>query len=442
MHHNHDVDLSPEDRDHVSVVGRGTRTSADSAGGLGEGGSVSSAELPSEFFEARGISTKTAAARPYIRYMKGDPDGVVRAHWSNSPQFAARIARQASGIVIPRYTPRSLGLMSVPAELRPDAAVVTGSHWHYHGEPTRAQLLIPTTGNALPRRWIHLPEKMLQHIEKIHGGNNVQTVHLDENWAKYVFPPGDGAKRLDLHPQAWARFVNASRVFFVIEGCIKADAVLSAGEAVFSVPSVTLWNAPELRGFTRFLKGKAVYIVPDADWIKNGAVITQAMFCRTYLRRRSLEAHVAAPPIETGQKGIDDFLGSGGTMDDLTVLERETPFGLAEWLAERGRLRKDRVVRDAEMLQGLVTHAGPEGVYSGPLNSVARAIGTNRMRASRSIQSLQELGAVEIEGSLETRHRYYDRKDKTWKGLDWTDRPTIRVHADLRAKDTLRRLGD
>jgi hypothetical protein len=52
--------------------------------------------------------------------------------------------------------------------------------------------------------------------------------------AKYVFPTGEGARRLDVHPDAWPRFRDPRRVFFVIEGCIKSDAVFSTGEAVFS----------------------------------------------------------------------------------------------------------------------------------------------------------------------------------------------------------------
>jgi hypothetical protein len=46
---NHDADLASKDRDHVSVVGRGSRTSA-TAEGLGEGGSVTSAEPPFDSF--------------------------------------------------------------------------------------------------------------------------------------------------------------------------------------------------------------------------------------------------------------------------------------------------------------------------------------------------------------------------------------------------------
>jgi hypothetical protein len=111
------------------------------------------------------------------------------------------------------------------------------------------------------------------------------------------------AKRIDVHPFAVERFETAERVYFGIEGCIKADAILTAiletGEpaTVFSVPSVTLWDARELKRFAmKYLAGKIVIIVPDSDWHENPGVYTQAMLCRQYLRHRCrVEAHVEAP---------------------------------------------------------------------------------------------------------------------------------------------------
>lgn len=401
-------------------------------------------------FEEHAISLNVAEARPYLRYEKGDPDRLVRQHWSMSPRFAARIAKQASGLIIPRYPPAGMGLTNVPSELRPDSAVVTSSHWHFHGNERDGDLIIPTTGKHLPKRWIHRPEDVARHIAKVHAGTNVQIVHLVENRAKYVFPTGDGAKRLDVHPQGWSRFVNASRVAFGIEGCIKADAMYSAGWAVCSVPSVTLWFAPEFPAFAkRYLAGKVVYIIPDADWYENDLVMTQAMFCRTYLRKLGVDAHVAAPPVKENdprdkngklvRNGVDDFLSYGGTMDDLSVLERETPYGLAEWLAERRTWRKDKVVRGAEVLESLALHADPNGRIRAPLRSVARIMGVHHSRVEHGVRDLEECGVVEIEGSLATHARHYDR-EKGWVGWDWKERPTITIVPALRAKDSIHRL--
>jgi hypothetical protein len=86
---------------------------------------------------------------------------------------------------------------------------------------------------------------------------NTAVLHMHRRAAKYVFPPSgtfevDGivyksklsnyAARVDIHPYARSLFRGADRVFFVIEGCLKGDAVLSAGGPVLSVPSVTLWD--------------------------------------------------------------------------------------------------------------------------------------------------------------------------------------------------------
>lgn len=71
----------------------------------------------------------------------------------------------------------------------------------------------------------------------------------------------------------------------MLEGTLKNDAVLSRGEAVFSVPSVTLWDYRELQAFTRtFLEGKTIFIVPDADWFENSPVDRHARLVRSLIR--------------------------------------------------------------------------------------------------------------------------------------------------------------
>jgi proteasome lid subunit RPN8/RPN11 len=159
----------------------------------------------------------------------------------------------------------------------------------------------PATDFPLARKDIHSAKELRKHIDKPvkkggHGGQNVQGIHSHPDEGKYLFAPGpkkwiepvhdhdevfeesyvghrarwrhimaehDGkdvagphshpkevkdlstplARRLDIHPNACSRLKSAERVFYVIEGCIKSDAVLTAGEAVFSVPSVTLWRS-------------------------------------------------------------------------------------------------------------------------------------------------------------------------------------------------------
>jgi hypothetical protein len=404
------------------------------------------------FFEEHATSLKIAEGRGYRWYSKGDPEGYVHADWEDK-RWASRVTNQSPGLYIPRF-PVSPGLPRIQAELRPAAAIVTSSHHHYHGEEGRlaSGLTIPTTGNHLPRRFYLDPKRMEKHIAKVHGGVNTNEVHLDPNIAKYVFPVGEGAKRVDLHPLAWSRFSKATRVFFVIEGCLKSDAVLSAGAAVISVPSVTLWNTQEIHAVARGLRDKEVYIVPDADWLdpNKPEVMKQAMFLRTFLRRRGVpDTHVAAPPYDLHvktkgkTKGIDDFLYYGGSMSDLDILEREIPkFGLSGFLAERRIWRQNKVVRGQEVLENLVLHANAEGRIPASLRSVASIMGVHHSRVQRGIKDLIECGAVTVDGDLSAEPRYYDRQSHRWVGWDWEERPTIIIHPELRAKDTVRRLGD
>jgi hypothetical protein len=405
---------------------------------------TANSQILQNFYDQHAISTKVGEVRHYIRYEQSDPERIVRKAWPNNPRFAGMIAGQCGGIVIPRYAPSFMRLPPVPAELRPDEKVRTGSHWHYHGAERHGESLsIPTSGKSLPARFVHSPVQMARHIAKVHGGINTNAVHLDEHRAKYVFPPGDGAKRIDVHPDAWPRFRGAQRVFFVIEGCIKADAVLSAGEAVFSVPSVTLWRAPELAELAPRLRGSVVYIVPDSDWHENGAVLAQAMFCRTFLRRAGVDAHVAAPPAGSdGSKiGIDDHLVHGGTMGELDVLDRQTHYGLAEFIAEQGQWRKDKVIRGAEVLENLAIHADSNGRLHTSLRSIARIMGVHHSRVERAIRDLEECGAIYIDGSLTIQPRHYDRRKACWVGWEWAERPAITITPLLRAKDHKRKLG-
>jgi Domain of unknown function (DUF3854) len=387
-----------------------------------------------------------------------------------------RLARQKDGIVINRH--RALPEKShVYAELRPDTPVRTGPPvWHYHPTVrTNEDVPVipdgPSAGRELSKHRIYTLEAMQRngHIARDknpddHAGVNNVAVHCHIPQGKYLFCPGaDHAKRLDLHPLALPLLESAERVFFVIEGCLKADAVLSQGEAVFSVPSVTLWDAPELPEFiATYLQGREVVIVPDADWYENRAVLTQAMLCRSFLRRHGLGALVAAPPIEgvkEGIKGVDDFLAAGGNLNDLVVIEREVEAGrLAKFLWERtpkievlgrelraGRLpgearRRDGRNRNAEVVEALALHADVNGRYAAPLRTMARVMRVPIKKVTRAIDDLLDCGAITVDRPLRTqsgvwRGNYFDRAE------EWVDRPTITVHPDLRATMTCRPLG-
>lgn len=487
-----------------------------------------------EFLAEHGISREVWEARPYVFY---DPDSLapVRAEYERlsdgQRRFAAMIANggrnprrtehpecRLGGYLIMRHVPPGLeSFDKVYAEIRPDVAVATSApEFHYHGPrpyPPHVEVdaetgrpLNPETGRPLPRKNIHSEEWARKggHLARTkygddhgNGRGDLDAVHSHQNIAKYVFipsgrvtqelevesgPPRERrvrdktdsvARRIDIHPLAVGLLESASRVYFGIEGCLKADAILTAGGAVFSVPSVTLWDAGELDTFAGwYLNGKEVVIVPDADWSTKNEVLAQAMLCRSFLRNMGLSVCIAAPPVESGHKGVDDFLGAGGSLDELVVFGREPAHGIVDWLEEHlprdslgRRPRTDRVVRDAAAIEGLGLHSGDDGRCQMTIQKLARVVQVeDRKRrpaeyvslaeqlaqsddsrtplhyeaAKRAIQSLADCAAVEISGSLETRRNRHGE-------IEWADGepPTFIVTKELRSRKTRpRTLGD
>jgi hypothetical protein len=405
-----------------------------------------------------------------------------------------------SGRVITRCAPPGLSLPHVYAEIRPDWSVWTeGPQWHYHGdEPVPEgipdyQVFSPKVMRDHIDRGSD-PENPKE--ADAHRGVNSQEYHSHQRWAKYVFPPnekywkpymhihdtyglgykglayrGDAAwleyhlmdehdsadhvagrhlhysyelkpdgerlaKRIDVHPWALDLFASAEAVFFVIEGCIKADAVLSAGYPVFSVPSVTLWNADELPAFARhYLAGKTVLIVPDADGIKNPRVMEQARACRLALERMGLRAYVTSPPYarykeDRSIKGIDDYLAADGDIAALDVDTREASelTGRATVALEMLINRDDRVRRDGDMLDTLIEIAKPDGTLRKSKSALARISGMSRGRVSDALDSLESFGLITKDGDFK---EYRNRR-----GAFMDEGPTITLRLDLRAKRT------
>ena len=453
-------------------------------------------------FTKRGIPLEIARRRPYVRWTVDDRTAVEREYKDlpgRARGFISRVTGQCDGWLIMRNPPPELPLERIYAELRPDRAVKTGKKiTHDHATAFRED------SGFLQR-----------HLDAEHDGEDVEGEHTHDRYAKYLFPPApkverewwhdhdehfagephrrakheakakeegghDGevvsgphphsrrvrdkkanyAKRLDVHRDAIDLLPDAERVFYVIEGCLKADSILAQGEAVFSVPSVTLWDAQELDWFARkYLTDKRAFIVADADWSQNPKVVTQAMLCRTFLRDRDIEAHVSAPPDakdESGElrwKGVDDFLGpeshggGAGSVDDLVVIRRELPDAFDRHVRELGRQhprshlpRIDGLRRDILALQNLILIAAdgddprfPKGTLEKNLSQIAKLMGHQHHKgAERAIKRLADHGLLRIDGPAATepggwKGDYYDPRE------DWVERPTITITPELQA---------
>jgi hypothetical protein len=170
-------------------------------------------------------------------------------------------------------------------------------------------------------------------------------------------------------------------VFFGIEGCMKADAILSAGEAVFSVPAVGQWRAPELRAFAkRYLKDKLVVIVPDADWYVKDEVIRQARECKEHLEYDlGIDALIAAPP-RAGLpkiKGIDDYLGPDGrgTLEGLEVIDFQLDPIAEAYMLSWPRVRRDAVLNSLKVLRALALRADRQGRVKMSDRAISKRVG-------------------------------------------------------------------
>jgi predicted transcriptional regulator len=339
-----------------------------------------------QFLSEHAISDEIGRER-YIPYQQGDADFVesfFESFGRKQKRFARTVSGQENGLVMRRKGWKQ----EIPPQLRPEKPVygISPPMWSYH--PTDRSKLYGYVQDKKGKwhRVQALAEKQRErHLRKWpddHKVADLECVHLHRPKAKYAIPPGRSGKRLDVpDPDSVLR---AERVFFVLEGCLKTDAIRSAGAAAFGVPSVSCWPAggpgpgekgpfaPELDDFISEmnLPAKEVVIVCDADWVANPMVILHAMMCRTYLREKGVDrAVVAAPSLTTtereilkvlvasgsslerandddraaiarklsvseqrvtealanvkAKKGVDDFLHAGYSLDELAVLERE-----------------------------------------------------------------------------------------------------------------------
>lgn len=290
--------------------------------------------------------------------------------------------------------------------------------------------------------------------------------------------------RIDVHPWALERLAKAELVFFGIEGCPKADAMLQnildtgINASVVSVPAVGMWNAPELQNVCRFvLAGKTVVIVPDGDWAYNVMVENQARVFQSRLMEYGVQnVIIAAPPVvpvydENGEpvfnpngtrkvkapkveykgkmeelKGVDDFLGLGKrSLADLACINYE-PLPREEieaWVREHlpplppERKRGYR----SDHINSLVSKINALGLAGGEfqltLGMLAGYLGIRHQHVSQALQELEDMGAI-------TKHGDFNINKSFWGAWEWEgNKPKIVLLPELRGrKDDEIRLGD
>ena len=487
-----------------------------------------------DIFSERGVDLRVAFLRPYRHWTTEDHtplQGAWHPYLTDTKRpFTTKIANQSGGYVMERR-PDLEELDPIAAEIRPHRPVVTGmGDWHHHDKAYAGR-----------------PDLLADHLKKKHGPGDPIVLSSDaafisdardvDGWhahpAKYVFCPaptiqkprrfnpenwkpewrarhqekygcaiagshthpvpvkGEGsAKRIEVHRVALPRYEDAVRIWLMIEGCLKADSVLSQiimdnrPESVCSIPSVTCTNFAELEAFAkRNLIDKQVVIGPDADWSGNPLVVTQALIIYSFLKDLGLDVLIAAPPPKSGDlcgmcggkwhKGHDDYLGAGHSLDDLVVINREANPAVEQWvraegarrLAAGGRhARREGIERDGFALQILSLIADDDGIIRTAakprdeddhlrgglsLQTLGRLLDTHPKNVSNTIKSLLARPGLHGPHALELAGGSLETRNGIWKGgyfdrsLSWRDTPLFRVPEEFRAiKPPTRRIRD
>lgn len=271
----------------------------------------------------------------------------------------------------------------------------------------------------------------------------------DKTKVKYAFPPGTGsAARIEVN-QDPTNIKNLTKgkgkVYFIMEGNIKADAALSAIKredptaAVVSVPSVTLWRTPgEAEKFAkRHLQGRDVVLVPDADGAFNDNVMSQAIQLRGHLLGSGAKnVFMAAPPTIVvnkrgdratdalklptadpktkrlfhdypdkdpdgfdGRKGLDDHLGLGkGTLGDLVYSDTKAPnFDITHLGQEGKKLPRPQAVRNLNRMMNAISDiAGQKGIgriSQGAISAYSQVPDTT---VNDNFKHLENLGLIKV----------------------------------------------
>jgi hypothetical protein len=477
-----------------------------------------------EWCQAHGFTSDDLKCHGVYRYdstdaraVKGDFRGIV-------PDVdlvqVSKAVNQSPGLVMPKFA--MPGSPPIPPQLRPDTEVLMDSRWtfHYHGRPRTKEdwpvypanagklaglKLIPVDKvNEFKKRlgdktrkvgYVISAERAEPHInraksEKLydsvtgegdHQGFNLDYAHGHApTKAKYVLI-GD-SKGMDVGPDGLESLLIADYVFHVLEGKLKHMAVESAGIAVVSNASVTLWNPREVRRYATWMRenlpGVPVFISPDADWmdfdLNRGAVFRQAMYLRTVYREVGVDAHVVAPRVSPGQiqckckpvgliavpaegvedgttcydcggylKGDDDYFGAGGKVENMSVLDREEPLDHIYAFVDGLPIPRQRKPRTRRVLCGLSLHDRDDyNLLNAPLKTFQKMTGARRPEDVCDI--LEDLrDALNVEGSLEIAKQEYVRDDATIAiAWDWIERPRIRVRDEFRATEQQPRFED
>jgi hypothetical protein len=436
-------------------------------------------------FRSRAIAPDVAEERGYRRYGDGlglDPIFEADPRYADGQiEWPARGGRRARSDTLRSWVERKtkrgkLGGWIMPkravpgsafddplAQLRPDAPLLSEVWKHDHADLSPRELAM------------HLASERRREEHALVG---LDGVHQHRDFAKYLLPPGPHGKRWDTHPRCTPdRFRVAERVFLHLEGVLKLDALVSAGEVGADVPSVTLWrrradqtssldfsverptrgayqdfwdglgeHLAELEAFERlqtselstFLAAHVrspVVVVCDRDWRDNPLVTLEAFELRDAVRTCGLPAVVAAPAGRS--KGSDDFQAHGGRPGNLRVVEPlparasgRPDFDRDYRGSRRGTRRRpaDTLDRELSLLDWYATRSTVEGFVRMSVTRIADRLELPPTTVRRATLNLAESGALRIVGH----YAHPDAIGREFSGNGRHAPPAlIRLRADL-----------
>jgi hypothetical protein len=216
---------------------------------------------------------------------------------------------------------------------------------------------------------------------------------------KYELPRGS-TMLLDTHPCIRERLGDPAFPLWITEGILKADSAISAGLCCVALLGVWNWRGTNgLGGKTALpdweaiaLNGRQVYLAFDSDVMTKPTVFAALERLGSFLgSRKAIVRYVYLPAGPGGVKtGLDDFLASGHSVDDLLALASP---------------ELKRPIRDASEDDAIYA-ATPQGIIyrkptpNGPVDQLLSNFTAHIAEEVIADDGVNERGELEIAGEL------------------------------------------
>jgi hypothetical protein len=145
---------------------------------------------------------------------------------------------------------------------------------------------------------------------------------------KYETPAGKGTYGLDIPASVREQVLNSNDELWITEGCKKADAAVSVGLCCVSLPGVWMFTGSDKKPLADWnlipLQGRSVVVCYDSDAMTKPSVYAALRRFANLLKKHGAAVRFCYLPDDGYTKvGLDDYLATGHTLDQLSSLIRE-----------------------------------------------------------------------------------------------------------------------